>query len=123
MPRYRHKRRKNSAQFKKFTGLLRPPSKEAKRRLLVLVNELGTAYMADLLNISDFTLANWLRGITKPSRATLKLIWVLYGMSYAPHEVRTMFDLMTWGRFSDPAKKAPKLRKKSTNYTGYINPS
>lgn len=126
MQRYKRKRCKNSAQFKQVARSLRPPRKEVKRRLLAIANALGATYTADLMNVSVETMAQWLSGRERPARSGLKLIWVLYGMFYAQHEVRTVFDVMTWGRFSDPPESVPSVTrcaKKPKAYTGYINPS
>jgi len=78
---------------------LQPSAVEVKRMLWRLWRRCGRDQLADLLGVPVSTLETWAYGQKEPSRAARKLVWLIWCLEFHPERCRTMFDVMTWGRF------------------------
>ena len=78
-----------------------PDSPEVLRMIL----ELGQIYrkqrqLAAILSVPVKTLRRWLQGRHYPPAGSLRSIWVIHCLHFAPWKLRTSFDLITWGRYA-----------------------
>ena len=78
---------------------LSPRQPEVKRMVWQLWRRYGRDQLADLLGVPVVTIENWAYNDAPPSRAACKLIWLIWCLEFHPERCRTMFDVMTWGRF------------------------
>jgi hypothetical protein len=90
------------------------PSHEEFRKML---NELYRALRYDrhmlcaYLGVSWRTLKNWIERGEPCSDAALRAVWLLHTLTLYPERIRSMFDIVTWGRYS-MNRKSQKGRPK-----------
>lgn len=110
-------------QLRQINQAVIPDPVEVRARLLMLVQTFGNEAAAVMLDVSPVTILYWLRNPAIIGPGSRRSVWTLYGMIYAPHEIATLFDYATWGRFTKdplvvseaqkPAKPAPKPRPRT----------
>lgn len=80
---------------------LAPTDEEIRSMINQLTRALGSmGNVSTVLTTPQRTLTCWLSGKRKPNDAARKLIWVVYALLLQPQSLRTLGDLLTWGRFT-----------------------
>ncbi len=77
-----------------------PPDRETCRKMLLrLVRKLGVVRVAALLSVEKRMIAFWItpQGIWKPRER--KLVFLIHSLVFEPHKLRSLFDVITCGRF------------------------
>lgn len=67
--------------------------------LLRMVRKLGTEQACALLSIEKWLLAGWIGKTPKFKPRDRRLIWVTHALVFEPHKLRSLFDVITCGRF------------------------
>jgi len=62
---------------------------------------LGWPCLAQVLSISLITLREWFETGKRPSAAGIRLVWLLWADICRPGTIKTIFDVSTWGRFTE----------------------
>jgi hypothetical protein len=60
-----------------------------------------------LLGCPRRTIHNWLSGFSHPPFASAKCIWMVWAGLLHPERLRTVWDLITWGRFAPSSENKP----------------
>ena len=76
------------------------------RRLILamvrrIVKEFGVAMTAQMIGVREIQIELWLSGRFKPARTSERVVWLIYCMLYDPKKIRTVTDLLTWGRLRE----------------------
>lgn len=74
---------------------------EAISMLMDLRDVVGTyGEVASLLGVSPSVVTEWTRGHCIPNKASRRAIWLLWAMICRPGQIRTVFDIITSGRYT-----------------------
>jgi hypothetical protein len=84
---------------RKLVFVLRPSNLEFDSMLGQLGQLFPGNNLASVLGISTLTLDGWRKCKNGPCAASRKLVWLLWALFLHPEQVRTVFDVATWGRF------------------------
>ncbi len=87
--------------------LLRPTDEEFHAMLAELGETVGKRRLSSVLGISILTLDGWRKGKNGPSAGARKLVWLIWALIFHPEKLRSVFHVMTWGRFTRP-ENAPR---------------
>ena len=100
VPGIRKERKPKATEWTRSALALRPSAVETRRMVRQLWRRWGRDQTADVLGVPVATLEDWAFSAAKaPSRAARKLVWLVWCLEFHPERCRTMFDVMTWGRF------------------------
>jgi len=69
--------------------------------LLRLIRKVGKASACALLSVESFVLAGWINGEVMLKPRDRRLIWITHALVFEPHKLRSLFDVITCGRFVD----------------------
>lgn len=74
---------------------------EAVAMLMDLRDVVGTyGEVAALLGVAPSVVTEWTRGHNTPTNASRRAIWLLWAMICRPGQIRTVFDIITSGRYT-----------------------
>lgn len=105
---------------RRLVFVLRPTNAEFDAMLA----ELGQAFpqrdLSAVLGIPTLTLEGWRKRKNGPCAAARRLVWLLWGMIFAPDRVKTVFDIQTWALPSVASSASRKTDgcRASANGTG-----
>ena len=66
-----------------------------------IVKEFGANVAARLIGVKTEQVTLWLGGKFKPAKTSERVVWLTYCMLYDPKRIRTVTDLLTWGRLRE----------------------
>lgn len=79
-----------------------PPERKACRKMLLrLVRKLGRVSTCALLSVESRLLAGWITGEVFMKPRDRRLIWTTHALVFEPEKFRSLFDVITCGRFVD----------------------
>jgi len=95
-----------------FWRVCRPSYQEFHRQLEDLRKFCGGDEFrtSELLGITAMTFQSWWYCQAKPSDAARRAVWLTWVLVLHPERIRSLFDILTWGRFST----APKPQRKAS---------
>lgn len=77
-----------------------PPDRNTCRKMLLrLVRKLGIPSTCALLSVEKFTLAQWIGKTPLFKARDRRLIWITHTLVFEPEKLRSLFDVITCGRF------------------------
>ena len=77
-----------------------PPDRETCRKMLLrLVRKLGIVSTCALLSVEKRVLAGWIGREYFYKPRDRRLIWVTHTLVFEPEKLRSLFDVITCGRF------------------------
>lgn len=101
----------------RIANRLRPSQATARKWLVAAMEAHGPEPTAALLGCDRASMWEWRKGHGRITTSAARWLWVLQA---EPWRTKTLFDLITWGRFAKPprgwkAKQALKESQTSTN--------
>jgi hypothetical protein len=75
-----------------------------------LIAKFGERGIAAVLAVPLRTLQGWLSHRHRPTAVSRKAIWLVWTLCFKPETLRTWFDVLSWGRFSDAGGMASQRR-------------
>lgn len=82
---------------------LRPKDEEFHAMLAQLGAALGWRATAATLGVSYLTMDSWRKRKNGPSAGARKLVWLVWSLVFQPTNMRSLFDIVTWGKLADSA--------------------
>ena len=81
---------------------LQPTAKQCRSMLLEILRALqwDRHDTAATLGVSFMTLKSWIEGARTPTDAARKLIWMTWALLLHPELLRTVWHIVTWGRYA-----------------------
>lgn len=79
----------------------RPSSRLFLAMVRRITRDFGGAITARMLSVTPLQLERWLAGQFKPAKTSERVVWLIYCMLYDPKRIRTVTDLLTWGRLRE----------------------
>lgn len=80
---------------------LRPSSVELRAMLCDLQARLGPKEAAQALSATPVVWRNWITGRVPPTASASKLVWWLWVTVCRPGSIKTLWDIITFGRFTE----------------------
>jgi len=81
-------------------------------KALLNVNERG---VSSILGFTSQAMKTWRLGHRLVGRSSIRCIWLTHSLILAPWKLRTLFDLVTWGRYArrqgEPQRTIALMRK------------
>lgn len=79
-----------------------PPDRKTTRRMMLrLVRKLGIPVVCGLLSTEKGLLGGWIEGRIFMKPRERRLVWMVHALVFEPHKFRSLFDVITCGRFVD----------------------
>ena len=79
-----------------------PPDRKTCRKLLLrLVRKLGRQSTCALLSVESSLIAGWITGEVWMKPRERRLVWMVHALVFEPEKFRSLFDVITCGRFMD----------------------
>jgi hypothetical protein len=78
-----------------------PDRKTCRKMLLRLVRKLAIPSTCALLSVEKGVLAGWITGEIFMKPRDRRLIWTTHALVFEPEKFRSLFDVITCGRFVD----------------------
>lgn len=101
--------------------LCRPSLEEFQRECFALALAFGGEQQAAYaVGVSAATWYAWAKGRYAPSEAARRAVWFMWVLVLHPERIQTVFDILTWGRFStrSPLKRGKgRLRNSFASVT------
>lgn len=69
--------------------------------LLRLVRKLAIPSTCALLSVEKGVLAGWINGKIFMKPRERRLVWMVHALTFEPEKLRSLFDVITCGRFVD----------------------
>lgn len=81
--------------------MTRPKDEEFNQMLNNLIGSLGMHGAAAVVGVPMMTLQGWCSKKHRPTAASKKTIWLIHTLIFKPTALKSVNDIVTWGRFSN----------------------
>lgn len=85
----------------KMSDRLRPGQAQARKWLADAVEQYGQQVVASWCGSRRSSVWRWSKGLGRITTGATRWLWMLQA---EPWQTRTMFDVLTWGRFAQPPR-------------------
>ena len=68
--------------------------------LAELGERIGKRTLGSVLGVSILTLDGWRKGKNGPCASSRKLVWLGHCLTFRPENLRSLFHIATWGKFT-----------------------